>query len=420
MSFQSVMTDDSYAVAIAIESALGVEGTVWVWIDCEMPAVSYDAAQTDTRRSRSARGAVTPIMPGRILPTLAIRFPEQGQLVGYDPTTDSPVLVGAMDLLRALWGASSTVAYQAAGVSPTDGKTVSLATSAGKIGCLMAALEADGSVEAMGFIQSQTGAGPWAATLFEDMRTEPGTSVARLPTLTFYFGDAAPASHTVRVVGEDESQDYRYRGCVPLSATRSYDAESIPYWEVQLPAYGGEHKDADGGLDPDRIPALQHLTENILGRSRHVFASNIIASLADGTADDGTCNIRNLSITIEAPHRLSRCPTAPLGVGAVKIGSQTISASFAIPELPENDGDVENIALEAWKNSTPLSLSLYEGDEPGRGVAINIAAGSVRSVATPTYIDGVLHRQVEMAGGLYAGDGASTDAGNKPHRFSIF
>ena len=411
MSWSEIFGEGEFSFAFARQAVdLVTAGTSWVWCDTDMPQITPEAAQTDTMRSKSQRGSTTPVLAGREWYRISVKFPEQGQLAPYDPTSDTPALVGAMGLLD-WWGGSAALTYQAAGVDPVDGKTVTLTTSTGKLGCLVAALESDGTVDAMGFVKSQTGAGPWTATLFEDMKAQPGAGTARLPTLTLFPGTGAVVPYTLRVVGEDAFQDYRYVGCVPVAATRTYE-EDRPMWEVQFVCYAGEVRGTDGGLQ-DHAAVL--MNDNILGNGRHVVASNVFSALNDGTVDSGTCNVRNLSLSVELPHRISYCPTAPQGVNAVKIGSPIFGASFAVPEISDfEDVADEQFAVSAWRAGTRVSLSCYEGDRPGVIHAWAMRSATVRSLPTMTFIDGVLHRQVEVQAGSYIGDGAGTDAGNKP------
>lgn len=411
MPWNEILAEGEFSFAFAPQTTdLTTAGSSWVWCDVEMPQITPEAVQTDTRRSLSQRGESTPVLAGREWWRISVKFPEQGQLAAYDPTSDTPGLQGAMGLLN-FFGGSAALSYQAAGVDPVDGNTVTLTTSTGKLGCLVAALESGGTVDAMGFVKSQTGAGPWTATLFEDLKAEPGAGTARLPTLTLYPGTDAFVPLTLRLVGEDASQDYRYVGCIPASATRTYDNDR-PMWEVQFVCYAGEVRGTSGGLQ-DHAAVL--MNDNILGNGRHVVASNVFAALDDGTVDNGTCNVRNLALSFELPHRISYCPTAVQGVGAVKIGSPVISASFAVPEISDfEDTDDEQFAVSAWRAGTRVSLTCYEGDRPGVLHAWALRGATVRSRPTPTFIDGVLHQQVEVGASAYTGDGASTDAGNKP------
>lgn len=416
MSWNEILAEGEFSFAYAPQSTdLVTAGSSWVWCDVEMPQVTPEAVQTDTRRSLSQRGESTPVLAGREWYRISVKFPEQGQLAAYAPASDTPALQGAMGLLN-FFGGSAAIAYQAAGIEPLTGNSVSLVTATGKLGALIAGLESGGDVQAMGFVKTLAGAGPFTATLFEDLKAQPGSGIARLPTLTLFPGTDAFVPLTLRLVGTDASQDFRYVGCIPASATRTYDNDR-PMWEVQFVAYSGEVRGTSGGLQPCTAVLMN---DNILGNGRHVVASNVFAAYNDGTADSGACNVRNLSLSFELPHRISYCPTAPQGVGAVKIGSPVISASFAVPETSDwEDADDEQFAVSAWRAGTRVSLSCYEGDRPGVLHAWAIRSGTVRTMPSPAFIDGVLHHQVELQAGSYTGDGAATDAGNKPFIMAV-
>lgn len=417
MAFSEVFSEGEFSVAFAPQvDAVTPATTGWVWIDCDMPQISPETAQTDTRRSRSQRGASTPVLAGRRWWRMQLRFPEVGQLSTYDHTSDTPAPQGPMAPLLDAFGGSAALAYQAAGINPNDGNTIELVTSTGKLGCLVAGVESTGDVQAMGFIRQLSGAGPFTAELFEDLKAEPGAAIARIPTKTYYFGTAAQTYWTFRICGEDVKQDRRYAGGVLQSATRSYEGEQA-FWDVTFVFYAGEHRLADGGIR-DVVNAKIH--DNILGNGRHVVASNVFTAHDDGTADNGTCNVRNLTLAIEWPHRVSYCPTAPEGVNGVKLGSPTVTASFAVPEISDfEDSNGEQFAAAAWADGTAVSVTCYEGDTPGVITAWGIRAGTVRNLPQTTFVDGVLHRQVELQAGIYSGDAAGTDAGNKPLVYAI-
>lgn len=416
MSWSEVFDEGQFSVLIAAQSDAATPATSgWESVDCDMPQFSPEVAQTDTRRSRSQRGASTPVLAGREWFRLSIRFPEPGQLAAYDHTSDTPAPQGLMRIILDAFGGSSALAYQPNGVDPVDGNTVDLVTSTGKLGCLMAA-ESAGLVAAMGFIKDLSGAGPFAADLFEDMRSEPTHPSNRCPTVTYYPAPAAPTYWTIRVTGEDASQDHRFATCVLQSASRSYENDRA-FWDITLVSYGGRIRETSGGIV---YPAPVKLHDNILGNGRHVVAANVFTTHNDGTVDNGTCNVRNLTLSLEWPHRISYCPTAAQGVGAVMLGSPTVAASFAVPELDDfEDGAGEHFAVAAWRAGSAVSLTCYEGDAPGVLTAWAIRAGTVRGYPSDQFIDGVLHRQVEIHAGVYEGDAASTDAGNKPLVYAI-
>lgn len=419
MSWAEIFDEESFSVGIAPQgSGINTPGTVWTWIDCEMPQVSYDAAQTDTKRSRRSRGSGTKRRTGRVHPRVAIRFPMVGQLADFDHTSDTPALEAANKLLDFL-GGSSGIAYQASGMSPVDGGSVSLITSTGKVGCLVAGVESTGAVLAKGFIQSLSGAGPYTAALFEDLAAEPGTSIGRIPTLTIYPSTTAPTPITIRVNGEHADMARAYIGCVLSKATMTFDSDWRPYWNCEFVAYGGEDRTTyDGGLMAvtECLP-LEPLVSR--GGARFVIGSNVVGTLADGTVDpDGTCDVRDFELSWEFPHYATRCPTGTEGVGQVVVRSPMQTISFSLPDISDFEVSSEHMGEAAWRNLTEISVSLYLGDTPGQIFAANIPRMIMTAYPEVVMVDGARHRRFVGEAGHYAGDGASTDAGNKSGRYS--
>lgn len=419
MAWKEALDEQVFSIGVAPQSDLNTVGTVFTWIDCEMAQVSYDAAQTEQSRSRRSRGSRTPRKSGRVWPRLAIRFPACGQLTTYDPTANTPSLRAAMSLLDA-FGGSSAMAYQLAGVEPDDGNHVDLVTSTGKIGCLLAALSGGKAIQ--GFIKAITGAGtPWNAELFEDLAEEPGAASARLPTLTLWPGTTAPTPLTIRISGEDAAMARTFVGCTLATATASFDADWRLYWQVELVAYGGEApRGAAGGLQAvTETLEIEPLLER--GGARFVVASNVFGDLVDSTVDpEGTCDVRDFELTIEWPHYTAICPPATQGVGEVVQRSPTITCQFSLLDVSDfEDSGGENFAQQAWQDGSSFSLSLYMGDTPGRLMSFNLPRLHLTAYPEPVFVDGLRHLRMQCEAGDYSGDGASTDAGNKPLRIGI-
>ncbi len=416
MALTDIFDTEVFSVGIGVQSDLVTEQTSLEWIDCEYASVTRDAGQTDTKRSRRARGAGTSRLTGRVLHRLTLRFPLHGQVSTFAYASDSPAWAGAMRLLNFL-GGSSALTYQAAGITPGDGNTVTTVTSASKAGCLLAARNtSDGLVHGMGFAKS---AAIGSVDLFEDMAAVPGAGSGRLASLTLYPSSTAVPHLTIRVTGESAQQDYRYIGATLSKAVIKPDQDDRLYATCDFIVYAGESRQTSGGLQTVteylRLePALQR------GGARVVLASNVFTTLADGTADpDGTCDVRDLELTIEIPHYVSRCPTAPQGVNAVVARSPIITASFTVPEIPDFQTSSEQFAEKAWRDITQASLSCYMGDTPGQIFAWNMPRGNVTVFPENVVVDGILHRRVSLEAGYYSGDAASTDAGNKAFRMAL-
>lgn len=423
MAWNEVLLEDEFSVGFAVESDVNTPGSSWVWIDAEMPQVSFDAAQTDAKRSMRSRGAATRIFSGRVWPKIAIRFPVVGQLVGYDPESDTPGLKAANAFLDVL-GGNASLGYQASSVSPSDANTITCSTSIPKIGCLVAALESDGSVAAKGIVKSLSGGGPWTTELFDDLGVAPGASTARLPSYTIYPSNTAPASVTIRVTGTHSDMERRFIGCVMNKASFAFDGDWRLYCTVELTAYGGEMPKGElpgsgGGIQAiTDCLALEPLVER--GGARWVLGSNIFSDLSDGTLDpDGSPDIRDVTWGWEFPHYVATKPGGRQGVYEVLMRSPMIDVGFSVPDISDYEVDAGHFAEEAWRNLTDFSLSGYLGDTPGKLLSVNFPRLMPTSYPEVTFVEGARHRKVSARCTHYDGDGASTDAGNAAHRLSV-
>lgn len=417
MSWSDIFDTESFSVGIGEESALGTEQSSLEWIDCEFIGVTYDAGQTDAKRSRRSRGAGTRRLSGRVWPRLAIRFPLHGQASGYAYGSSTPAFGGAMRLLNRL-GGTAALAYQAAGITPSTGNAVTTVTSPSKAGCLLAARDtSDGLVRGMGFAKAAvTG----ACSLFEDMAAQPGAGSGRLASLTIFPSSTQPASLTVRTTGESANQDRRYLGCVVSKIVlEPPDRDGRLYGRAELIAYGGELRQTSGGLQAvtEYLPLEPALAR---GGARVVLGSNVFTTLNDATVDpDGSCDVRDIELTIDIPHYVAPCPARAQGVASVTALSPMIAATFTVPDIPDFEVSSEQFAEKAWRDLTDCSLSVYMGDTPGQIFAWNIPRGIPTVFPEPVIVDRVLHRRIGLEAGNYTGDSASTDAGNKVLREAV-
>lgn len=424
MAWSEVLLDGEFSVGFAPQSTdINTTGSSWTWIDCEMPQVTLDAAQTDTKRAMRARGAATRPFTGRVWPRIAIRFPVVGQLAAYAFASDTPGLKGANGLLDFL-GGTAAMAYQTSCISPSDGNTITIATSIPKYGCLIAGRESSGAVNAMGFAKTWTGSGPWTTDLFEDLKVAPGSSIARIPTYNFWPGTTAPTPITIRVTGESAAMERRFIGCVLSKASFSFDADWRLYCNTEFIAYGGELPKAElsgsgGGIQTiAECLALEPLVQR--GGARWVLGSNVFTGLSDGTVDaNGSPDIRDVTWDWDIPHYPVHMPTGRQGVKEVLTRSPIISAAFSVPDISDYEVTLGQFAEEAWRNLSDFSLSGYIGDAPGQIFALNLPRLAPTAYPEVVFVDGARHRRVQGKCMYYSGDGASTDGGNKPARFAL-
>lgn len=420
MSWADIFKTNAFSVALAPQATdINTAGSSWTWINCDFPQLSYEPSQTDTKRSRQARGAGSVRGTGKVWPRLAIKFPLHGQLSTYAYASDTPSMVGAMRLLDWL-GGTAGIAYQAAGINSTDGNTMSLVTSQGKVGCLIAARESSGAVQAMGFAKTIGSGGPYSTDLFEDLAALPGASTGRLPTYTIYPSSTQPQPLTVRVTGEAASQDRRFIGGFPKKITLAPDQDDRWYATCELIFYGGENRAGGAGGFQTQLDYLAMEPQLGRGNSRWVLGSNVFTSFNDATVDpDGTCDVRDPEIVIEFDHYVSRVGTKSQGVKEVILGQPTITTSLTVPDISDFEVSTEHFGEKAWRDLTQVSCSLYMGDTPGRLFAYNMPRGNITVWPDPVVVDDALHRRISLEAGPYSGDAASTDAGNKSVRIAV-
>lgn len=419
MTIHSVLRENAYDFAIAVqETDIATEGNAWEWIDASNVSIDEIVIEVEPNGPMGSRGAGVHTIRGRRWWNVKFRCPAHGQAASYDPTADSPQFFGALaPLLSGLMGAGgdyAEVAYAAANVSPTDGNTVSCATDPG-IGCI-GALLAFGSTAAVagcGFVEDTSGGGPYAVQFREDLGAAPGGGAARWPTATAYPKKDAPEFYTVRLVGEDTDQDYRFIGGVVTAARLKFEAETL-WIEYELVCYGGVNfAGADGGLDRSHSSYLA--LEPMLGRggARVTLGGNVISALDDATVDPaGSDDVRDLTWEFMFPHDPIMNPSAPENVSSVRLLAPNVTASLWVPRTDAYQVAAVDIVEAARANRTPISLCMYMGDTVGRVFAVGMRAGLVKS-AKPAFNGGTWGTSFSLQAGTHAGDGASTGAGNK-------
>lgn len=421
MTIHSVLRENAYDLAIAPQNAMATEGTVWEWIDASALSIEELVVETEPNGPMLSRGAGVHTLRGRRWWSIKFRVPAHGQPTAYDYTNDVPGFLGAMQMFyRALLGASGTleseIQYAAADVSPVDGNTVNCVTSPGSTspGSLLA-YGAAGVVTGCGWIEGITHPGtPYVVQLREDVGVVPGSGVARYPTWSVSPSKSAPRYYSIRVVGDDDAQDFRFIGGA-VNAVRLKLEGDILFLEYDLICYGGHNFPGTGG-GLDRVHTSYLALEPMLGRggARVTLGSNVSgSSLDDATADpNGSDDIRDLQWSFEFPHDPIWNPSGPESVSGVRIGSPKITASLWVPRCDVYvDGSLDMIEA-ARENRTPLSLNMYMGDTAGRLFALGMPRGLVKS-AKPAFNGGTWGTSLTLQAGVNDGDGDGTLCGDK-------
>lgn len=422
MAFANVLDAESFAVAYAPQSSgLQTAGSSWVWFESTLPQVQIEKSSNETRRSVGARGAGTKRKTGRRWYRLSFSVPLHGQISTYNGASNSPAAynTGGLHFLAHL-GVGIAVTYVSNGVSPvsSDANTVNL-TGAAKNGCLLAYGDGGASpptVRGMGFVKD---ASVQATTqLFEDVGVIPAASDERWPTITYIPSATQPEPFTFRIVGEPTNQDIRFVGNHVSKLSPRVEGERL-WIDVEIVAYAGRTETTSGGLvRPARYLSLDPVLAR--GGARLVIGSQVIATLNDGTADPtGSCDIRDLALTFEIPHRPVKCDSANEGVSEVTMLAPKITGSLWCPKVSDYEVSGRNIFEAAWEDETSLSLSFYLGDRPGCIFAWQLTAANITDYDVAVNERAWGYKVSFEAGDDWIGDQATTDAGNTVARVAL-
>lgn len=453
MAWETIFRVDRFSAQIAPQTVdlLTHAGSGFVVVDCDLPQVSYEAIQSDTKRSRQRTGTKQAPFPGRVLPKLAIKWPVPGQRATYAPASAGPILAGLNMLFGVLdssAGANCTNTYQTVCFEATgsDANTWLNKTSTPLMGSFLVFggtnLVTDGATG--GFVTALEGGGPYTATLFEDCGVVPADDDKRLPSITLFpDGEFECKGWSVEIIGEavsgGDAQKWKYTGFVPESLAFTVE-DDVLWCTATGPCYGGEEitDDADGLAALDDILALDSVinTSDIDLGTRYVLGSQTAnwdstspydgtpsSSLDDGTADpDGNCDLRNVAWTYTIQHHALSQPSAICGVGAVTVASAEPTITVAAPAVDEYHVDTdEHLFLDLWKKRHTVSFSCYYGGRPGRMLAFNWPALRAMKRPEKIEIDGIWYWQIELdpTAPYTVADGTDSNAGNKAWRIGV-
>jgi|GEM_PF-3557809 len=385
----------------------------WEWMDAIVtgpPTWTYEEG-TDPKSS-GQRGAKARKSVGRKVGTWPFRLEMPGQLMAYDPTSDSVEAVGAWKLLFGGLGGSAASTYDAAEVasSGSAANVIEVTDAIAKMGTAWAVGTA-GAVRSIGFVESQDGT---TVQLAFDMRAVPVSGDSLYSMLAAWPEKADAEAYTFRLCGDYASADYRYIGCVISECLLAWDNAGRCYGDFTVTIYAGEDKGTDGGIRTVSGPYDQIDEYSGHGNAHLVIAQTVRTALDDGTAESGVCGTQNHSLKLTFPHRTVTCPGADERVGAVSIKAPDIMASFDVDGSPDwDDVDGENLFKKLHRSQEIVPYAMTVGAAPGRCLGVHIPGGLVSSCQEKT-IDGALGYAVEIVPGQHTGSGASTDAGNKP------
>lgn len=376
-------------------------------------SITPEAPSAQPSNGVGTRGSVPRNTSGKVWYRLSFKTYAHGQPSDYDFTSDTADLVGIWGLLDGPFTAALG-AYHATGVNASDGNTVTL-TNNPTIGSLIAFANSSNVVGGMGFVKSKSGGGPYTTNLFEDLPAQPGSNNKQVPTRALY-PTVGKKIFSFKILGEPAAQDIRLYGGILMKRTGRLDEADCLLFEWEFMVYGSMNpRGGSGGLQA--LGDFLTLDPFVgAGTGRVVLGSNVFTDFNDGTADgEGHCDVRDIVFTDEWVHRpVTLASLTGGGVKDVSVQAHTCRVSFTVPSVTNYDSSSVNAFERAFLEKTQVSFSLYMGDTPGRLYAYQMKRGQVSAFPGYPDVDGVVGRGVELVATDYSGDGASTDAGNKP------
>lgn len=416
MTIYAVQDDQAFSVGFKAQSDVNtIADGAYEYIDATFPKITPIESTVDEVRAIQSRGSVTPIKSGHRWYNIAFSVPAHGQAAAFAYASDTPDFVGATGVLCRAFGGSNAIAYAATDVSPnsTNGNKIATAAAVSATPCgSLIAFGSGGTIAGVGIVESVSGS--YLYQCREDMAALPGSGVKRYATKTAFPEKATPTYYTLTMSGEDLTRSEYYIGCV-LSKCGLRWAGDIPFLDYEFIGYGGTPIEQDDGILHDVTSYLPLEPMTGRGGGRVTLASNLISTLDDGTADPyGSDDVCDLAYSFEFRHKVVPNPSGTEGVGAVRVMTPIVMASFW---TSRNEGFTYSAQVDlaeyAFRNAVRMSLNMFMGDTAGRLFAVLMPSGIVKK-ATPTLRDGIWGTAVELHAGHYTGDQNANGAGNKP------
>lgn len=411
MAHDALYSDEfsfGYADQTAYDEEASVTGN---WLACTFPNINVERVIFDEPRSTGQVGASAKRGIGKMSGSFTFSAIATSQAVGWTPSGGPAKTNPVLDLLEELHGASATGAYESAVASVTaTGNTLDTG-AAKKLGCAYGFGASASAVRGLAWIESLVSSTNYQLT--HDVRALPANDDIIFPLITMYPAAVHPTPKTFRLVGAVASQDIRFVGCFPTQAVITMGPGDQIIVEF---TYSFSYiVFASSG-------ALQALTQyqvipTLLGRNnaRAVVAANILTDYDDGTADpDGACEVTDLKVTLSLEPRPVDCHGGYEGVSAMKGGRRRCMVDFTVPKVAEFESGGLNIFIASLRDQSPLAFALEAGTAAGGLFGFRSGGLIVSKEPGRGVKEGKYGYQVSCDAGIYTGDGASTDAGNKP------
>lgn len=216
------------------------------------------------------------------------------------------------------------------------------------------------SVVAAGWAQDSSGTGPYALTMFEDMRAAPSTGNDLLGMLTAYPADVQPPPRTYYLQGPLSDHGLYLLGAVVTGMTKVIANGKVPVLTVECTYDGWEFSTSGSILTPDAYTELP-AEMGVRGGRLRINGDQI------GTADPtGTCGISELTIELPTEVYNDPCHGAPQGYAGIETAATPARVSFQYPwtsDFVEPDG--RSFWDKSLEDGTAFSLTTMVGDQVG-------------------------------------------------------
>jgi hypothetical protein len=384
------------------------DGTVanWSWLATTTPEISLARETEDLGlASPQPMAELAPVVGSQFGGTFKITFPLSSQADAYDPTAAPPVVTPEMALFRDCIGSAVTTAYTADGVAAAgggDANALTLDTGGDLVEGAAYIFGAGTTPRSIGWVKAVD---TLDVDLIEDMAALVVNADEIFPMVTVYASAAQPTPRTFRMVGAG-GQDVRFVGCIPTKLEMPLEAGKVITVTVTFTFLRVDY--ATIGSGPGlQVPTQFGRVPALLGDHGARLTLNGIAS-QDGTAKPhGSCDVVNVSLTVDLITRATKCHGSNQGVGDVEVVDRKLSIAATIPYSDEYTVAGVPTPELSFQEGTGISFSLEAGDTFGQMFALLVPNMLVKDQWNLTSDNGVYAVSFNGVAGTYDGDGAA-------------
>lgn len=434
------------SVGYARQTALNTENTTdgdFTWCPGEFSVPEVTRQLFDIASKTGAVGAFQAPVFGAKRPTITVKRPVYGFKASYDPTAAEPgVTTGQVDAgqvwLGLIMGSASDSADSAAklakgvGLAITDyttatsgstyannevsssaGSTITVATGHGtyyKVGQMVLFMaSASDSTPTVGWIKSISGD---VLTLVDAPGNAPSGNDKGFATAVAFQSSQQPQPMTIRVVGDQSAFKFGIVGCIPTKAKISAQAGEPPMLEMTFEGVGVTVYSSGGGLQA--LTMTPKLPLPLVGNG----AGRLTWGTYTGLSMSAQHGVKDLAIEIDCKYNDIMSHNVASGISERIVAERSIKVSM---KWPRASGDTITSGDHAWETAiasgTGYQLALYAGSAAG-GI-FSALFPNLHQAEAPKLVDdgGVLYDELVFRPGVWALDGASTNAGNSNVRF---